>query len=89
MLPPGEEAKTLDAVGRLWRGLHVERSGTIVALGGGWWNRADVAPPRLPIETGASLRVIRPARFVEPDEVIFRQNAERFAERGAGNRAIR
>jgi 3-dehydroquinate synthetase len=35
VLPPGEEAKTLDAVGRLWRGLHIDRSGTIVALGGG------------------------------------------------------
>ncbi len=42
--------------------------------------RADVAPPKLPIESGASLRVIRPARFVEPDEVIFRENAARFSE---------
>jgi multiple sugar transport system substrate-binding protein len=43
--------------------------------------RAEVAAPHLPIEQGASLRVIRPARFVEPDEVIFRQNAAKFAER--------
>jgi multiple sugar transport system substrate-binding protein len=42
--------------------------------------RADIPPPRLPIEPGANLRVIRPARFVEPDEVIFRENAARFAE---------
>ena len=42
--------------------------------------RADIEPPRLPIEPGASLRIIRPSRFVEPDEVIFRQNAQRFAE---------
>jgi multiple sugar transport system substrate-binding protein len=42
--------------------------------------RADIPPPRLPIESGASLRVIRPARFVEPDEVIFRENAARFSE---------
>jgi multiple sugar transport system substrate-binding protein len=37
--------------------------------------------PRLPIESGASLRVIRPARFIEPDEVIFRENAQRFTQR--------
>jgi multiple sugar transport system substrate-binding protein len=36
--------------------------------------------PRLPIESGASLRVIRPARFVEPDETFFRANAERFSQ---------
>jgi 3-dehydroquinate synthetase/shikimate kinase len=34
-LPPGEEAKTLAAVDRLWRGLRLDRSGTIAALGGG------------------------------------------------------
>ena len=38
-------------------------------------------PPRLQIEPGASLRVIRPARFVEPDEVIFRENAQRFSQK--------
>jgi multiple sugar transport system substrate-binding protein len=36
--------------------------------------------PNLPVEQGASLRIIRPARFVEPDEVIFRQNAEKFSK---------
>lgn len=36
--------------------------------------------PRLPIESGASLRVIRPARFVEPDETFFRANAEKFSK---------
>ena len=34
-LPPGEEAKTLAAVDRLWQNLRLDRSGTIVALGGG------------------------------------------------------
>ncbi len=34
-LPPGEEAKTLAAVERLWQELRLDRSGTIVALGGG------------------------------------------------------
>jgi 3-dehydroquinate synthetase len=34
-LPPGEEAKTLPALDRLWQELRLDRSGTIVALGGG------------------------------------------------------
>ena len=34
-LPAGEEAKTLEAVERLWRALRLPRAGTIVALGGG------------------------------------------------------
>jgi 3-dehydroquinate synthetase/shikimate kinase len=34
-LPPGEEAKTLTAADRLWQELHLDRAGTIVALGGG------------------------------------------------------
>jgi multiple sugar transport system substrate-binding protein len=42
--------------------------------------KADVAPPKLPIESGATLRLIRPARFVEPDEVIFRANSAKFAK---------
>ena len=31
---------------------------------------ATATPPKLDIEKGASLRILRPARFVEPDEVI-------------------
>ena len=34
-LPSGEEAKTLSAVDRLWQYLRLDRTGTIVALGGG------------------------------------------------------
>jgi 3-dehydroquinate synthetase len=34
-LPPGEEAKTLVSVDRVWQELRLDRSGTIVALGGG------------------------------------------------------
>jgi 3-dehydroquinate synthetase len=34
-LPPGEEAKTLAAVDRLWQELRLDRRGTLVALGGG------------------------------------------------------
>jgi multiple sugar transport system substrate-binding protein len=41
---------------------------------------ADVAPPNLPIEKGASLRVLRPTKFVDPDEVIFRENVKKFSD---------
>jgi len=34
-LPPGEEAKSATSVDRLWRQLRLDRSGTLVALGGG------------------------------------------------------
>jgi multiple sugar transport system substrate-binding protein len=40
--------------------------------------RANVAAPNHPIENGAALRVIRPSRFVEPDEVIWRENTAKF-----------
>lgn len=35
VVPPGERAKTLRVVERLWSDLRLDRSGTIVALGGG------------------------------------------------------
>jgi hypothetical protein len=41
---------------------------------------ADATPPKLDIEKGASLRVLRPARFVPPDEEIFRANCARFSK---------
>ncbi|WP_431284891.1 ABC transporter substrate-binding protein [Humitalea sp. 24SJ18S-53] len=34
--------------------------------------------PTLPIEPGATLRMLRPVRFVAPDEEVFRANAARF-----------
>jgi 3-dehydroquinate synthetase/shikimate kinase len=34
-LPHGEEAKTLHALDRLWQALRIDRTGTLVALGGG------------------------------------------------------
>lgn len=40
----------------------------------------EAQEPRLPIENNAQLRVLRPARFVEPDEVIFRENTARFTQ---------
>ena len=34
-LPPGEQAKTVESLEALWHALRLERSGTLVALGGG------------------------------------------------------
>ena len=36
--------------------------------------------PSLPIEKGASLRMLRPVRFVQADEDVFRANAAKFTE---------
>lgn len=44
---------------------------------------ADVPVPDWPIENGASLRVLRPSKFVAADEEWFRKNTEKFtAETG-------
>jgi multiple sugar transport system substrate-binding protein len=37
-------------------------------------------PPNLPVESGASLRMLRPVRFVQPDEEVWRANCQRFAQ---------
>jgi multiple sugar transport system substrate-binding protein len=43
----------------------------------------DVAAPDLPIESGASLRVLRPSKFVQGDETLFLENSKKFtAETG-------
>src|SRR4051794_14830376 len=42
---------------------------------------ADVAAPALPLEKGASLRLLRPVRFVKADEDVFRGNAAKFTEK--------
>lgn len=39
---------------------------------------SGVAAPTLPIENGATLRMLRPVRFVAPDEEVFRANCARF-----------
>ena len=41
---------------------------------------ADVPAPNLSVEKGASLRVLRPSKFVDPDERIFNENSKRFTE---------
>jgi len=42
---------------------------------------ADVPAPSLPIEKGASLRMLRPVRFVQADEDVFRANAKAFTNK--------
>ena len=41
---------------------------------------AHVDPPRLPIEKGATLGVLRPSKFVDTDETLFRENVRAFSE---------
>ncbi len=41
---------------------------------------ADVAPPKFDIESGASLRVLRPSKFVQGDETLFLENSKKFAD---------
>ena len=42
---------------------------------------ADVAAPALEIEKGASLKMLRPVRFVQADEDVFRANAKAFTDK--------
>jgi multiple sugar transport system substrate-binding protein len=39
---------------------------------------ANVPPPHQPIEAGASLRIIRPTKFVDPDETVWNENTAKF-----------
>lgn len=38
----------------------------------------NVPPPSQPIEAGATIRVIRPSKFVEADEVVWNENQAKF-----------
>ena len=40
----------------------------------------DVAPPKYEIEPGASLRVLRPSKFVAGDETMYLANAKKFTD---------
>lgn len=40
----------------------------------------NASAPRLPIENGATLRMLRPVKFVQPDEDVWRANAARFTQ---------
>ncbi len=39
---------------------------------------ADIPAPALDVEKGASLRILRPTKFVDPDEAIFTANSKKF-----------
>ncbi|WP_428491982.1 ABC transporter substrate-binding protein [Rhodopila sp.] len=41
---------------------------------------ASVAPPNFKPEKGAKLRVLRPAKFIDPDEVYWRANTKKYTE---------
>ena len=42
---------------------------------------ADVKAPEYKIESGASLHMIRPAKFIDPDEVYWKENTKKFTEK--------
>ena len=42
--------------------------------------QAKVAPLNLTLEKGAELRVLRPAKFVDPDEVLWRANTKKYTD---------
>ena len=41
---------------------------------------ADVKPPNLPIEKGASLKILRPAKFIDPDQKYWDINTKKFTD---------
>src|SRR6476469_7717392 len=41
----------------------------------------DATAPKLEIEKGASLRMLRPVRFVQADEDVFRANCAKFTKK--------
>lgn len=41
----------------------------------------DTPAPALPLEPGARLRVLRPAKYIDPDEAIFNANSKAFTEK--------
>ena len=41
----------------------------------------EATPPNLPIESGASLSMLRPVRFVPADEEVWRANCARFTQK--------
>ena len=64
-------------------GLGVSAAALAVAGGPSWAaiKAADVKAPDWKIEQGAKLAMLRPVKFVQPDEDIFRANAKRFSDK--------
>ncbi len=42
---------------------------------------ADVQAPKMEIEKGASLRILRPSKFVDGDQAVFDENTKRFTDK--------
>ncbi|HXT80469.1 MAG TPA: extracellular solute-binding protein [Acetobacteraceae bacterium] len=42
---------------------------------------ANVKEPEYKLEKGAELRVMRPAKFIDPDEVFWRENTKKFTDK--------
>jgi multiple sugar transport system substrate-binding protein len=63
-------------------GLGALAAGTILGRRPAWGALAvkDVAPPSYPIEQGATLRVLRPSKFVQGDEDLFNANTKKFTD---------
>ena len=57
----------------------IETTATGRAFGAGI-PAADVQPPKLDIEKGASLRILRPTKFVDADEPVWRENSKKFSD---------
>ena len=41
----------------------------------------DIPAPQLNVEEGASLRVVRPSKFIDGDEQLFIENTNKFMEK--------
>jgi len=53
-------------------------AGLVASQAGAQVATQPATPPSLPIEAGATLRMLRPVRFVQPDEDTWRANCARF-----------
>src|SRR5258708_26854506 len=70
-----------DALGLGLSAAALAATGASAQTAGSTIKAADVPAPALPIEKGASLRMLRPVRFVKADEDVFRANAAKFTEK--------
>ena len=73
-----------DPIGR--RGAIALGAGLLLAAPAQAITAANVPPPSFPLERGARLRVLRPAKYIDPDEAIFNANTKRFTASGCSRR---